>query len=44
MSLELIPAIDLRGGRVVRLYRGEYEKETIYFHDPAEAARAPPTN
>lgn len=35
----VIPAIDLRGGRVVRLVRGGYEAETVYEEDPAEAAR-----
>ena len=35
----VIPAIDLRGGRVVRLVRGGYQAETVYEEDPAEAAR-----
>jgi phosphoribosylformimino-5-aminoimidazole carboxamide ribotide isomerase len=29
-KLELIPAIDLRGGRVVRLLQGEFDRETTY--------------
>lgn len=33
------PAIDLRGGRVVRLLQGRADAETVYFHDPAEPAR-----
>ncbi|MBC8446823.1 MAG: 1-(5-phosphoribosyl)-5-[(5-phosphoribosylamino)methylideneamino] imidazole-4-carboxamide isomerase [Chloroflexi bacterium] len=33
------PAIDLRGGRVVRLRQGQAEAETIYSHDPAAIAR-----
>jgi phosphoribosylformimino-5-aminoimidazole carboxamide ribotide isomerase len=37
--MEIIPAIDLRGGQVVRLLRGEYDKETIYAQEPAEIAR-----
>lgn len=32
------PAIDLRGGRVVRLLQGRADAETVYFHDPAEPA------
>lgn len=37
--LGLYPAIDLRDGQVVRLYQGDYERETIYATDPAEQAR-----
>ncbi|MFN0089845.1 MAG: 1-(5-phosphoribosyl)-5-[(5-phosphoribosylamino)methylideneamino]imidazole-4-carboxamide isomerase [Acidimicrobiales bacterium] len=40
MSLDLYPAIDLRGGRCVRLYQGDYGRETSYDVDPAEQARA----
>ena len=36
----VIPAIDLRGGRVVRLVRGRPEAETRYGDDPAATARA----
>ncbi|OGQ52697.1 MAG: 1-(5-phosphoribosyl)-5-[(5-phosphoribosylamino)methylideneamino]imidazole-4-carboxamide isomerase [Deltaproteobacteria bacterium RIFCSPLOWO2_02_FULL_57_26] len=35
----IIPAIDIKGGRCVRLFQGEMEKETIYFDSPLEAAR-----
>lgn len=35
----LYPAIDIRGGHAVRLLRGEYEQETVYDADPAEAAK-----
>src|SRR6266403_5385402 len=35
----IIPAIDLKDGRCVRLFRGEMDKETIYFEDPVVAAR-----
>jgi phosphoribosylformimino-5-aminoimidazole carboxamide ribotide isomerase len=35
----IIPAIDLRGGRCVRLYQGSYEKETVYFDDPVKMAK-----
>ena len=37
--LELIPAIDLRGGRCVRLYQGDYDRETVYGEDPAAMAQ-----
>ncbi len=37
--MEVIPAIDLRGGRVVRLYQGDYERETVYSDDPVGVAR-----
>jgi phosphoribosylformimino-5-aminoimidazole carboxamide ribotide isomerase len=32
----LIPAIDLRGGRCVRLLQGRFDAETVYGTDPAE--------
>ena len=35
----VVPAIDIRGGRVVRLRQGQLEEETVYGSDPAEAAR-----
>ncbi|HMC06875.1 MAG TPA: 1-(5-phosphoribosyl)-5-[(5-phosphoribosylamino)methylideneamino]imidazole-4-carboxamide isomerase [Solirubrobacterales bacterium] len=35
----LYPAIDIRGGRAVRLERGDYARETVYDSDPADAAR-----
>lgn len=35
----VIPAIDLRGGRCVRLFRGDFEAETTYDTDPVEVAR-----
>lgn len=38
--MEIFPAIDLREGRVVRLYQGDYEKMTVYGADPCAAARA----
>jgi phosphoribosylformimino-5-aminoimidazole carboxamide ribotide isomerase len=36
--VEVIPAIDLRGGRCVRLYQGDYAKETVYSDNPLEVA------
>lgn len=38
MSFELIPAIDIRAGRCVRLRQGDYAQETIFGDDPAEMA------
>jgi len=35
----IYPAIDLRGGRCVRLLHGKADAETVYFEDPKEAAR-----
>ncbi len=35
----VVPAIDLRGGRVVRLRQGRAEQETVYAGTPAEVAR-----
>lgn len=35
----VIPAIDLRKGRCVRLYQGDPEKETVYGDNPVEIAR-----
>jgi phosphoribosylformimino-5-aminoimidazole carboxamide ribotide isomerase len=37
--LELFPAIDLLNGRAVRLYQGDYDRETVYNDDPVEQAR-----
>ncbi len=34
----VIPAIDLRGGKVVRLFQGDYEKTKIYGKDPLSYA------
>ncbi len=39
MSLEIIPALDLRGGRVVRLQQGDYARETGYAFDPVQQAQ-----
>jgi phosphoribosylformimino-5-aminoimidazole carboxamide ribotide isomerase len=36
--MELLPAIDIRNGRCVRLLRGDFEKETLYEVDPVELA------
>ena len=39
MTFEVIPAIDLRGGRCVRLLQGDYAKETAYSDDPVAVAK-----
>lgn len=36
--MQVIPAIDLRGGQCVRLRQGDYAQETVYGTDPAEMA------
>lgn len=38
--MDLYPAIDLRGGRVVRLYQGDFARETVYDDEPATVAEA----
>ena len=40
MPFEVIPAIDLRGGHVVRLRRGDFGEETSYGENPAAVAEA----
>jgi len=35
---EVIPAIDIRGGRCVRLFQGDYTKETVFSDDPVGVA------
>jgi phosphoribosylformimino-5-aminoimidazole carboxamide ribotide isomerase len=38
--MQLMPAIDIRDGRCVRLLKGDFAAETRYEHDPAALARA----
>jgi phosphoribosylformimino-5-aminoimidazole carboxamide ribotide isomerase len=35
----IIPAIDIRDGRCVRLRQGSYDEETVYFDDPVKMAK-----
>ena len=35
----IFPAIDLYGGKAVRLYKGDYEKMTVYSDQPLSVAR-----
>jgi len=37
--VKVIPAIDLKGGKCVRLYKGDFDKTTEYSNDPLEVAR-----
>lgn len=39
MNFDVIPAIDLRDGRVVRLRQGDYAQQTTYATDPRELAQ-----
>ena len=36
--MEIIPSIDLKSGRCVRLYQGDYNRETVYSNDPVAVA------
>ncbi|MHB1131448.1 MAG: 1-(5-phosphoribosyl)-5-[(5-phosphoribosylamino)methylideneamino]imidazole-4-carboxamide isomerase [Chloroflexota bacterium] len=38
--MQLIPAIDIRAGRCVRLWQGDYAQETVYAEDPVAVALA----
>ncbi|HJR25972.1 MAG TPA: HisA/HisF-related TIM barrel protein, partial [Acidimicrobiales bacterium] len=38
--MDLYPAIDLRGGRVVQLVQGDFERERDHGDDPVAVARA----
>jgi phosphoribosylformimino-5-aminoimidazole carboxamide ribotide isomerase len=40
MALEIVPSIDLRGGRVVRLKQGDYGRQINYDVDPVETAQS----
>ena len=35
----IYPAIDIRGGKCVRLIEGDFDRETVFDQDPADAAR-----
>lgn len=39
MRLLIVPALDLKGGKVVRLYRGRIDRVTVYSGDPVAEAR-----
>lgn len=37
--MQILPAIDLRGGHCVRLAQGDYDRETVFGNDPGAVAR-----
>ena len=37
--MQILPAIDLKDGRCVRLFQGDMSQETVYFEDPLQATR-----
>ena len=39
LRVEIWPAIDIRGGKCVRLKQGDYDRETVFGDDPAAMAR-----
>jgi phosphoribosylformimino-5-aminoimidazole carboxamide ribotide isomerase len=36
--MEIIPAVDIKGGKCVRLYQGDYGKETVFSENPVDMA------
>jgi len=36
--MEIIPAVDIKGGKCVRLYQGDYTQEIVFDEDPVTAA------
>ncbi len=38
LIIEIIPSIDLRNGKCVRLYQGDYNRETVFSDDPLDVA------
>ncbi len=39
MGFEVIPSIDIRGGNQVRLYQGDFDRESVFSEDPVAVAR-----
>lgn len=37
-NIEIIPAVDIRDGKCVSLYQGDYQKETVFSDDPLDVA------
>ena len=37
-TIEIIPAIDIRHGKCVRLYQGDYDRETVFNDNPLDVA------
>jgi phosphoribosylformimino-5-aminoimidazole carboxamide ribotide isomerase len=38
MTMQVIPAVDIKGGKCVRLYQGDYNQETVFSEDPVSMA------
>jgi phosphoribosylformimino-5-aminoimidazole carboxamide ribotide isomerase len=38
MTMQIIPAVDIKGGKCVRLYQGDYNRETVFSEDPVAMA------
>ncbi len=38
MDFQVIPAVDIRNGRCVRLFQGDYDQETVFSEDPVSVA------
>ena len=38
--MNIFPAIDIYEGKAVRLFRGDYDKMTVYSNNPSEVAKA----
>jgi phosphoribosylformimino-5-aminoimidazole carboxamide ribotide isomerase len=38
MDFQVIPAVDIRNGRCVRLFQGKYDQETVFSEDPVATA------
>jgi phosphoribosylformimino-5-aminoimidazole carboxamide ribotide isomerase len=36
--MEIIPAVDIKGGKCVRLYQGDYQRETVFSENPVDVA------
>ena len=39
MQLQIVPSVDLRDGKVVRLQQGDYGRQLDYDLDPVETVR-----
>lgn len=37
--MNIYPAVDIKGGKCVRLVQGDFDKETVYLENPVEAAK-----
>ena len=37
--MHILPAVDIKGGKAVRLFQGEKDKETVYSDSPVSMAQ-----